>query len=150
MASSRRKMMLMVPKARALSPKNVRQRKLSFSFITLAPPRQDPGPSRAAEEGSNSGQHNQFEEEPGHDPERERLGHQPAAEAARRFRVRLCRQQHEASDEQRRNQRDPYIEHSQKNAENRYHDTEDAKPLRPVSQPQSFGFDVDVEVGNDN
>ena len=36
--------------------------------LHLTPPGQDPGPARAAEPCADGGEHNQFEEKPGHDP----------------------------------------------------------------------------------
>ena len=37
-------------------------------FLQLAPPRQHPGPTRAAKESANRREHDQFEQKPGHDP----------------------------------------------------------------------------------
>src|SRR5271166_2394860 len=55
----------------------------------LTPPEPNPRPSRTAEERSDGGQHDQFEQEPRHDPERERFPDQPMTKPLRRLWISL-------------------------------------------------------------
>src|SRR5450759_3620987 len=123
MASEIRNTTLMMPKVRALSPKMRRRSDVSVSraLISVPLPWPDPGPARAAEEGSDGGQHHQLAEEPGHDPERDRLRHQPTAEAIGWIRRSQRSDHHEDRHHNRRRQRDENVEVNQKNRE-RNHD----------------------------
>src|ERR1035441_2314245 len=82
MASSTSSTTLMVPNARPPSPKSVDRNlaRTPLGLLILAPPRQNPRPAWAAEEGADCGKHGEFDQEPRHDPEGEWLGHEPSPE----------------------------------------------------------------------
>src|SRR5271169_2323704 len=115
MAIKINKSRLTVPKARTGWPNNVCHREASVFFIDgggcdwggckLAPPGQHPGPTWAAEESANYGEHCEFEKEPGHDPVGKWFGGQITPESRRRLRRTLGGQHHEAHYDQGRNQR---------------------------------------------
>src|SRR5271157_6001985 len=117
---------------------------------SLTPPEPNPRPSRTAEESADGGQHDQFEHEPCHDPERERFTGQPTAKPLRRLWIGLRCQKHECSDDDGRNECDPDIKDCQKNTKHYDNNAKDAQTLCLVVQPQSFGLDVNVEVRDDD
>src|SRR5208337_4478304 len=111
---------------------------------SLTPPEPNPRPSRTAEESADGGQHDQFEQEPRHDPERERFSDQPMAKPLCCLWISLRSQKHECRDDDGRDQCDPNIKNRQENTEDHNNNAEDPQTLCLVAQPQSFGFHVDV------
>jgi hypothetical protein len=89
---------LTTPKARTGWPNNVCHREDNESFFDCdddcksAPPGQHPGPAWAAEESANRREHREFEQKPGHDPERKRFRSQTTPEGRCRLRRTLHRQ----------------------------------------------------------
>src|SRR5271157_1744948 len=106
---------------------------------SLTPPEPNPRPSRTAEESADGGQHDQFEQKPCHDPEREWLSDQPMTKSLCCLWIGLRSQKHECRDDDGRDQCDPNIEDREENTEDHDNNAKDSQTLCLVTQPQPFG-----------
>ena len=76
--------------------------------------------------------------------------HQRAAETSGGLRVGLRRRIHERRDDEGGYQRHPNLKYRKQNTQQNHDDSENAQAARFVLQPHAFGFDIDVEIRNDD